>query len=85
MPLTLTGDWRYVSERPLDTDNNWSLPGYATFDQGARYVTSIASALTTFRLNLDNMGDKAYWLMAGSNRLIQGAPRTVKLGAQFEF
>jgi len=85
MPLTLSGGWRYVSERPLDLANNWSLPGYATFDLGARYVTRIAGARTTFRLNLDNVGDKAYWLMAGSNRLIQGAPRTVKLGAQFEF
>ncbi|MDP9900701.1 TonB-dependent siderophore receptor [Variovorax ginsengisoli] len=85
MPLTLTGGWRYVSARPLDMANNWSLPGYATFDLGARYVTRMAGLRTTFRLNLDNVGDKAYWLMAGSNRLVQGAPRTVKLGAQFEF
>ncbi|MES2531664.1 MAG: TonB-dependent receptor [Pseudomonadota bacterium] len=85
LPLTFTGGWRYVSARPLDMANNWSLPGYATFDLGARYVTRVAGARTTFRLNLDNVGDKAYWLMAGSNRLIQGAPRTVKLGAQFEF
>ncbi len=85
LPLTFTGGWRHVSARPLDMANNWSLPGYATFDLGARYVTRVAGARTTFRLNLDNVGDKAYWLMAGSNRLIQGAPRTVKLGAQFEF
>ncbi|MEG3060378.1 MAG: TonB-dependent receptor [Comamonas sp.] len=85
MPLTLTGGWRHVSARALDMANNWSLPGYATFDLGARYVTRTAGARTTLRLNVENLGEKAYWLMAGSNRLVQGAPRTVKLGAQFEF
>jgi len=85
MPATLTGGVRYVSARALDTANNWELPGYTVWDLGARYVTHLGQTKTTLRLNLDNVANKAYWLMAGSNRLIQGAPRTVRLSAQFDF
>lgn len=84
-PATITGGVRFVGARTLDTTNQWELPGYTVWDLGARYVTQIGQTKTTFRLNLDNLGDKAYWLMAGSNRLIQGAPRTVNLSAQFDF
>ncbi|MFL9926787.1 TonB-dependent receptor [Herbaspirillum lusitanum] len=85
MPATFTGGVRYVSARVLDTNNNWELPGYTVWDLGARYVTRLGQTKTTFRLNLDNIANKAYWLMAGSNRLIQGAPRTINLSAQFDF
>nr|WP_315399544.1 TonB-dependent receptor [uncultured Duganella sp.] len=85
LPATLTGGVRYVGARALDTGNAWQLPGYTVWDIGARHVTSIGNVRTTLRVNIDNLGAKAYWLMAGSNRLIQGAPRTVNLGAQFEF
>lgn len=84
-PVTITGGVRFVGARTLDTANQWELPGYTVWDLGARYVTRVGQTKTTLRLNLDNISDKAYWLMAGSNRLIQGAPRTVNLSAQFDF
>ncbi len=85
LPVTLSAGARYVSARPLDVANQWELPGYALFDLGARYVTRMGATKTTWRVNVDNVADKAYWMMAGSNRLVQGAPRTLKLSAQFEF
>lgn len=86
LPLTLTTGTQYVGKRPIDGDNQWQVGSVALFDLGARYVTQVAGKPLTVRLNVDNVANKAYWLVhAGGGSLNQGAPRTVKLGAQIEF
>ena len=56
------------------------------FDLGARYEIDLNKQLLTLRLNVENLTDKAYWLTsAGSSSIAQGAPRTIKLGAQLDF
>jgi len=53
---------------------------------GARYEIDLNKQLLTLRLNVENLTDKAYWLTsAGSSSIAQGAPRTIKLGAQLDF
>jgi iron complex outermembrane receptor protein len=75
---------RYYGERYIDTAEKVSLSSYTLFDAGIRYVTSIQGARTTLRFNIENLTDKAYWQTSASY-LTQGAPRTARLSAQFEF
>ena len=84
--LTFTGGAQYTSQRPLDTANQWHVGSVTLFDLGARYEIELNKQLLTLRLNVENLTDKAYWLTsAGSSSIAQGAPRTIKLGAQLDF
>lgn len=84
--LTLTGGAQYTSSVPLDTANQWHVGSVTLFDLGARYEIDFNKQLLTLRLNVENLTDKAYWLTsAGSSGIAQGAPRTIKLGAQLDF
>ncbi|MBK1686802.1 TonB-dependent siderophore receptor [Rubrivivax gelatinosus] len=86
MPLTLSAGARYTGKRPLDAANQWDVDAVTLFDAGLRYATRFSGTPVTLRLSVDNLADKAYWVMpAESSYLMQGAPRTVKLGAQFDF
>ena len=86
MPLTLTAGAQYVGERPVDPQGQWEVDAYTLFDAGARYDVKPGGVPVTLRLNVENLTDEAYWLTSsGSTSLAQGAPRTVKLGAQIDF
>lgn len=81
---TLTAGMQHYGSRPIDAANTVSLPSYTLLDAGLRYTTKLGGTLSTWRLNIDNLTDKAYW-QTSSSYLTQGAPRTVKLSAQFDF
>ena len=86
LPLTLTAGARYVARRPLDAGGRWHAGAVTLFDAGVRYESRIGGLPVTLRLNVDNLADKAYWVtQAESSSLMQGTPRTVKLGAQVDF
>ena len=84
-PLVLNAGVQHYGKKPLDAANVVTLPAYTLFDLGARYSTRVGGTPTTLRLNVDNVTDKAYWLASYGLQMTQGAPRTVKLSAQFEF
>lgn len=85
-PLTLSGGARYVGKRPIDTLDQFHVGSVTLFDLGARYETRLGGNAATVRLNIENLADEAYWItQPGSRSLQQGAPRTVKLGAQVHF
>lgn len=84
--VTFTGGAQYTSSVPLDVANQWQVGSVTLFDLGARYEIDFNKQLLTLRLNIENLTDKAYWLTsAGSSGIAQGAPRTIKLGAQLDF
>lgn len=86
LPLTLTSGVQYLGKRSVDEGNQWNVGSVTLLDLGARYVTRVNGRQVTVRLNVDNATNRAYWLThTGWNALVQGAPRTVKLGAQIEF
>ncbi|MBK1714705.1 hypothetical protein CKO43_18230 [Rubrivivax gelatinosus] len=86
LPLTFSAGARHIGKRPLDAANQWSVGAVTLLDAGARYQRRWAGNALTLRLNIDNLVDKAYWVtQAESSSLVQGAPRTVKLGAQIDF
>lgn len=86
LPLTLSAGVRYIGKRPIDAANQWHVDAVTLVDVGARYETELAGKPLILRINVDNLADKAYWVtQASSSYLIQGAPLTVKLGAQIDF
>lgn len=86
LPLTVTAGARYFGKRPVDELGQWHVDSVALLDAGARYETKLGGKTVTLRLNVDNLTDKAYWVMrAGRATMMQGAPRTAKLSAQMSF
>lgn len=85
LPVVLSAGAQRYSTRPLDGANSVTLDAYTLFDIGARWSTQIGSVKTLLRANLDNLTDRAYWQGSDGFILTQGAPRTAKLSAQFDF
>ncbi|MDR0278778.1 MAG: TonB-dependent siderophore receptor [Paucimonas sp.] len=83
--LTLTGNVSSVSKQYISADNSLSIPGYTTFDIGARYATQIASKPVVFRAGIENLTDKDYWGVPLTASLGLGAPRTYLMSASVDF
>jgi iron complex outermembrane receptor protein len=86
--LKLNGSWQYAGNKVFNPDNSVTVPGYHLFNLGARYATRVAGAMTTLRFNVDNVFNKFYWRDATQSLggyLFPGAPRTVRVSAQFDF
>jgi iron complex outermembrane receptor protein len=77
----------YVGEREQSVQNTLSLPSYTRVDAGLRY--QVSSIDTTFRLKVENILDKEYWLSAGAKGIdwgvTPGRGRTVVLSASVGF
>jgi iron complex outermembrane receptor protein len=77
----------YVGERQQNVQNSLSVSGYTRVDAGFRY--QLDSIKTTFRLKIENLFDKEYWLSAGAKGVdwgvIPGRGRTAILSASVEF
>lgn len=87
--LTLTARAIHTSSQYADNANTLKLDSWSRFDLGARYLTTVADKLVTFRARVDNVTNRAYWASAGGfpgfGYLVQGAPRTVVLSATVDF
>ncbi|MGO3356046.1 MAG: TonB-dependent receptor [Oceanisphaera sp.] len=83
--LTLTGNASAVSQQYLNEDNSLSLSGRTLYDLGARYNTKMSGYPVTWRLNIENLTNKAYWAKPHYTTLALGAPRTVMLSATVGF
>lgn len=77
----------YVGEREQSVQNTLSLPSYTRVDAGLRY--QVNSIDTTFRLKVENLLDKEYWLSAGAKGVdwgvMPGRGRIAVLSASVEF
>ncbi len=86
--LTVNGVWQYAGRKAFDVENKTMVPAYHTFDLLAAYSTKVAGAAATVRAGVYNVTDKFYWrdvTPALGGYLLPGAPRTVKVSAQFDF
>ncbi|MFZ6814416.1 TonB-dependent siderophore receptor [Undibacterium sp. Rencai35W] len=86
--LSVNGSWNYAGNKAFQPDNSVMVPGYSVFNLGARYNTRVAGVITTLRINIDNVTDKFYWrdvTQSLGGYLFPGAPRVVKVSAQFDF
>ena len=81
----ITAGAHYTGKRAVDADNQWYVGSITLFDLGARYALEMGNMPVTFRVNVDNATDDAYWLTtSGSGNLTQGMPRTLTLGVEVE-
>jgi iron complex outermembrane receptor protein len=86
--LKLNGSWQYAGRKAFDVANTVMVPDYHVLNLGLSYATKVAGAATILRAGVDNAFDKSYWrdvTPALGGYLLPGAPRTVKLSAQFDF
>jgi len=80
-----TCEQAHTGPQYLDTANTLEVPSWNRFDLGARYKTVIYGRETTFRANVFNLTNKAYWASAIGGYLSQGAPRTLLLSMTTNF
>ena len=80
--LTLSLDWRRVGRRYANTANTIDDGAYDLFGAGAVWR---AAPRTLVRLRVDNLADRSYAASVGSNMAVLGAPRTVRLSADWSF
>jgi iron complex outermembrane recepter protein len=83
--LTLTGRISGFGEAQADTANTQSIPGWTTFDAGARYATQISGNKVTLRANIMNLANKDYWNSVSRSFITMGAPRTALISATIDF
>lgn len=83
--LFLSGGVFHTARKPADDQNSIYVPGYTTFDLGARYETGLGGHKTTFRLSATNVTNKFYWASALFGRLQYGTPRMIKGSITVEY
>ncbi len=86
--LKLNGQWQYAGKKTVDPENTVDVPGYHVVGVGAAYGLKMGAASVTLRARVDNLFDKFYWRDVTQDLggyLLPGAPRTLRLSAQFDF
>lgn len=86
--LTLTGRVVHTGEQAANITNTLTLDSWSRVDLGARYVTLLGKNPVTFRINVDNVTDNAYWASAFDSfrpDLLLSTPRTFKASATIDF
>ncbi|MBN9342714.1 MAG: TonB-dependent receptor, partial [Comamonadaceae bacterium] len=78
----------HAGRRAADDSNAQWISGYTTLDVGARYSTRVSGVATTWRLSVNNVFDKRYWLSifpgsvngnGASSSAFLGSPRELRL------
>jgi iron complex outermembrane receptor protein len=86
--LKVNGVWQYAGKKAFDVENKTMVPAYHTFDAMASYATRVHGNAITVRAGVYNLTDKFYWrdvTPALGGYLLPGAPRTIKVSAQYDF
>jgi len=86
--LKLNGQWQYAGKKTFDPENTVDVPGYHVVGIGAAYGMKMGATNVTLRARVDNLFNKFYWRDVTQDLggyLLPGAPRTVRLSAQFDF
>jgi iron complex outermembrane recepter protein len=88
-------NWQLVGERPIDDANTAYTPAYNVVDAGIRYAHPMKGVATTWRLNVNNIGDAHYWSTLGPGNITGtnvgsytahlGQPRTVAASMEVAF
>ena len=86
--LKVSGQWQYAGKKSFDPENTVDVPGYHVFGLGASYGLKTGTTAVTLRARVDNLFDKFYWrdvTQQLGGYLLPGAPRTLRVSAQFDF
>jgi iron complex outermembrane receptor protein len=69
----------------VDLANTQQLPSWNRIDIGARYAMKVDGKAVTLRAGINNLMDKAYWMVGGRNLFAAAEPRTWRLSASMDF
>ncbi|GGC02472.1 ferric siderophore receptor [Oxalicibacterium flavum] len=83
--LRLHANAKYTGPTMLRPANDVEVSGYTLFNLGASYDTRIKGYETTFRLALNNVTDKRYWMFQYSDYVKTGDPRSLSINASLKF
>ncbi len=83
--ITLGGKIIHTGPQYLDAGNTLKLDPWTRLDLSARYETQWSDLPLTWRLNITNVTNEAYWASAAGGYLSQGDPREIKLSVSTEF
>ena len=88
-------NWQLVGRRPIDDANTAYTPAYNVVDAGVRYAHALKGVATTWRLNVNNIGNTHYWSTLGPGNITGanvgsytahiGQPRTVAISMEVAF
>jgi len=84
--LSASGGIYFGGRKAIDPGNLWFSDSYVRVDVGVKYVQRMSGGQeATYRLNVDNLTDKAYLTNTTFGALQFGAPRTLRLSASYSF
>jgi iron complex outermembrane receptor protein len=83
--FSLNGGMFYTGNQAINNQNQNFIPAVTTFDLGAAMRVEVAETPVVFRVNVENVANKWYFISTGSNVIAQAPPRTIKLSAEVKF
>ncbi|MDR3203870.1 MAG: TonB-dependent siderophore receptor [Deltaproteobacteria bacterium] len=83
--LTVSAGFDHFGSVMANATNLVHVPSYTTVDVGLRYKTSLWDHEAIFRLDVNNVGDKAYWAAEPGAEIFLAPPRNVILTGSFAF
>jgi iron complex outermembrane receptor protein len=83
--LRLRADAKYTGATMLGASNDVKVDDYTIVNIGAIYDTRLYGYDTTFRVGINNIADKKYWLFQSSDYIKAGDPRTFMASASVRF
>ncbi|QDC45038.1 TonB-dependent siderophore receptor [Methylophilus medardicus] len=83
--LSLYGGMFQQSDSYGDAANTFTVEGYTRFDAGASYAHQLGSNKAIWRLNVDNITDKVYYMGNNQASMLPGTPRNARLSLEVLF
>ncbi|WP_425468634.1 TonB-dependent siderophore receptor [Pigmentiphaga aceris] len=83
--LSLRADVKYTGDTSLRAAGGLSTAGYALVNVGARYDTRLSGYETTFRVGINNLLNKEYWMYQYADYVKPGDPRTLAMSVTAKF
>ena len=83
--LTFTGRVIHTGSAYVDLANTQEIPAWTRLDVGARYLTELGGKRVLLRAGVNNLTDKAYWIVGGRNLFAVAEPRTYQISASLDF
>ena len=68
-----------------DATNSFEVDGFTRFDAGASYTHPLGKNKAIWRLNVDNITDKVYYMGNNQGSMLPGTPRNAKLSLEVLF
>jgi len=83
--LSVHAGAKFIGATEGDSANDVRVDSRSTFDAGAVYATHVAGKAVSYRLQLDNLTDRKYWVSSADSQITPGMPRTVSVSAKLAF